>query len=54
MPMRYDGLKDFTRGVTNGIILNTPYIETKPVYIEYVICDAWKGIKQYFEEEMAV
>lgn len=51
---RYDGLKDFTRGVTNGIILNTPYIEPKPVEIDYVVCDDWSGIKRYFEEEMDV
>lgn len=51
---RYDGLKDFTWGATNGIILNTPYIEPKPVEIDYVVCDDWNSIKRYFEEEMAV
>jgi 5'(3')-deoxyribonucleotidase len=49
---RYSGLTDFNRELTKGIILNTPYIDPKPVDIDYIVCDNWFQILKHFEEEV--
>lgn len=51
---RYEGLQDFSKGFIKGVILNTPYINPRPLGIRHTVCDDWTGVKDYFFKELFV